>query len=189
VLQAEASFNPARPSTFTDTAVDLAVGAGDGNRLLTVPLLPAGALDPATAYLVRIVVDQTVVTADHDPAFGITDGATFVGFMKGDADNAELGWAVLAAYGANLPATYPQISLGGPAANYPSFEILIRIEPRNGATANVFVAVRAGTAAGRHAFLATTFDHGAALSLAVFANHAAERYRFHGFDVTVSRDE
>ena len=187
VLQAEATFGATRVPSFSDLAVDFPAGVGDFNRLLSVPLLPGSSLATGEAYLVRIVVDQTVLTADHDPVFGITDGTTFIGLMKGDASNAELGWGVLGPYGANLAAPQ-QPSLGGPAGNLGSFELAIRLAPQLGATTDVFVVARGGAASGRYLFPAVSFDRAAPLTLAVFANNAPELYRFHGFDVTISRD-
>ena len=70
-----------------------------------------------------------------------------------------------------------------------TIELLFRIDPQVGATTNVFLAVRAGTAAVRHVFLTQSFNRAAPLSFAVFANHVGEAYRFHGFGVEVSRDE
>lgn len=189
VLQAEATFNPGRPATVTATTLDFPAGVGEWNRLFALPMLPGGALAPGEAYVVRIVVDQTVASVDNDPTIGITDGTTFFGFVKGDASNTEMGWAFKSAYGVNLDNAAVLTSLPGPGANINSFEVLIRIEPQVGGTTDLFITARAGTAAVRHAYLANSFNRAAPLTFAVFANNPPEVYRFHDFEVTVSRDE
>jgi hypothetical protein len=187
-LQANADFHSARVNTITDTEISFGA-AGAGNmfaRLLTVPLLPSNTLKPNETYLVRIVVNQVVASADNDPLFGITDGTHFAGVLKTDADNTEAAAVVLGHYGNNLTSV-TQVALDGPSQNAQNFEVLLRLGPAVGGNTPVFFVSRIGMLAERYQ-AASAIDRTRSISFAIFANHAEELYTFQSFEVTIERE-
>lgn len=188
-LQANANIHSARVATVTNTEISFAA-AGAGNtytRLLTVPLLPASTLDPSASYLVRIVVNQVVASADNDPLFGVSDGTNYIALEKLDANNTTSAAAAISGtYGNNLTSIV-SVNLGGPGQNAENFEFLLRLGPISGSNTPVFFASRVGTVAGRHQ-MDSPINRTAELSFAVFANDDAELYTFQSFEVTIDRE-
>ena len=65
-------------------------GSTDNAALLKVPIIPAGVLKLAAPLTVKIVVSHDVsigTTQDSDPAYGVSDGINFVGFVMDDKSN------------------------------------------------------------------------------------------------------
>jgi len=88
-LEAHASYiNKLRSSASEQLAfkADLL----DNAALLKVPIIPAGILQDSTLVTLKIVVsmDKDIgKKEDSDPAYGVSDGVSFLGFMTVDKQN------------------------------------------------------------------------------------------------------
>lgn len=187
-LEANAAFPSSRAVSFSDLAVSVAAGTSEWDKLIEVPLLPAHALAAGESYLVRIGVDHSPPGgAENDPVFGVSDGDHFVGFMKGDSLNTELGWIATGTDGATTLGDAAYSGVGGPGGNAHHFEVVLQLTPAANNTMRVMLLVHSGTNEG-HGTTTAAWLTSQPLYFVVFANNAVEAYTFRAFEVTVERE-
>ncbi len=89
-LKAHASYIDSAHSKTTEQLTFNAGSSGKYAALLKVPMIPAGWLQNSAALTVKIVVSHDVsigTTQDSDIFYGVSDGASFTGFLTSDKDN------------------------------------------------------------------------------------------------------
>ena len=88
-LTAHASYIDSHHSITTEQ-LTFNAGPTDNAALLKVLMIPVGVLKHAAPLTVKIVVSHDVsigTTHDSDPAYGVSDGINFVGFVMDDKSN------------------------------------------------------------------------------------------------------
>ena len=153
------------------------VSSSVDDKLIELPLLPAGELPTTEPTVISIAADITGLSGDHDPQVGLSDGTNAVLFMR-------LGTEGRAREGDDgNPLGSPTFGVLDPPISYPLDSAPDLFTGIFTLDAQTSLAGTIGSASGSHTF-SRVLDRSQPISLAFFANNGNEGHQVNRFTVT-----